>query len=217
VSQRCEIIDDGPRYGGTILPLDPRGGGGGGRGGGGQQGPTGPWVDPSTVGDPPPPPWNCGVNPITNNYGFNNNPTGQLGDLRPGVGGNGAFGSRGGAHKGIDIAAPVGTPVHANRDGVVDKVLTGYAGGYGNSVSIKHSDTAYTSYSHLRDAPTLQPGNSVSQGDVIGYSGRTGNPPASQPASEDHLHFMFKNSQITFSKGEKFNDPAKYLNSPCPQ
>ena len=66
VSQRCEIFEDGPRYGGTIIPLDPRGGGGGGRGGGGgQQDPTGPWVDPSTVGDPPPPPWNCGVNPIT--------------------------------------------------------------------------------------------------------------------------------------------------------
>jgi RHS repeat-associated protein len=216
VKQDCMIFDDGPYFGGgPIMPLEPRGGGGIGQGPVGPVGPTGPTVDPSTVGEPPPIPA-CGVNPITNRMGFNNTPSGKTGELRPGKGGNGAFGSRGGAHKGIDISAPVGTSVHANRDGVVDRVLTGYAGGYGNSVSIKHSDGAYTSYSHLRDAPTLKPGDSVSQGDVIGYSGRTGNPPPSQPASEDHLHFMFKSSQITFSKGEKFNDPAKYLNSPCP-
>ena len=171
-------------------------------GGGGQQNPT------------PKPSLNCGVNPITNKPGINPATSGRLGELRTGIGGDGRFNSRGGRHQGIDIRAPLGTSVHANRDGVV--TMSQYVNGYGNIVILRHSENAYTLYAHLQSPSEFKVGSSVSEGEVLGLAGRTGNVPRSQLASEDHLHFGFKSSAISLRKGEKFDDPVKYLNRPCP-
>ena len=103
--------------------------------------------------------FDCGVNPIwgaNGVAGIKAKSSGQTGELRPGRGGSGGFQTRGGRHQGIDIAASVGTPVHANRSGQV--VVSGYAGGYGNSVIIRRASDAYTLYAHLRprQAPELE-------------------------------------------------------------
>jgi RHS repeat-associated protein len=212
VSQRCEIIDDGPRYGGTIIPLDPRGGGGGGGGGGGQQGPTGPWVDPSTVGEPPPSPWNCGVNPVTGTPRFNRSPVGQPGHLRAPVNGEGQWGadrSGGRPHMGLDIAGRGGeSPIYANLGGTVT-----YAGrrtdrqgkAYGNLITIDHGGGLVTRYGH-NDSNGVSVGQEVEAGQQIGIVGNTGNA-ATTPA---HVHFE------VWVNGQR-QDPERYLNSPCPE
>lgn len=90
-------------------------------------------------------------------------------------------------HKGIDLAAPLGTPVLASASGIVEKV--GWVRGYGKFIRIRHSKLYHTAYGHLsRYAKNLQPGKRVEQGQVIGFVGSTGN------ATGNHLHFeMIKN------------------------
>ncbi|HBX50561.1 MAG: hypothetical protein A2275_15705 [Bacteroidetes bacterium RIFOXYA12_FULL_35_11] len=76
-------------------------------------------------------------------------------------------------HHGVDYAAPVGTPVHTIGIGKV--ISMGYQGGAGNMVKIKHSNNYVTTYMHLSGyAKGIKVGNSVSQGQVIGYVGSTG-------------------------------------------
>ncbi len=88
-------------------------------------------------------------------------------------------------HKGVDYAAPTGTPVRAAGDGSVDFV--GVQRGYGNVVVLRHTDPYTTLYAHLdRFAVDLQPGMRVRQGEVIGYVGRTG------WATGPHLHYEFR-------------------------
>ncbi len=89
------------------------------------------------------------------------------------------------AHKGVDFAAPTGTPVHATGDGKVATV--GRQNGYGNVVILQHSGAFSTAYAHLsRFAEGLKPGSRVMQGDVIGYVGQTG------WATGPHLHYEFR-------------------------
>ncbi len=88
------------------------------------------------------------------------------------------------AHKGVDYAAPHGTPVKAAGDGVIQ--FLGRKGGYGNTIVLNHGRQNSTLYGHLsRFHQTVKPGQRVKQGQVIGYVGRTG------LASGDHLHFEF--------------------------
>ena len=76
-------------------------------------------------------------------------------------------------HLGTDFAAPVGTPILATADGVVEK--TGYTRGNGNYVKIRHNATYSTQYLHMRNfAKGIRPGVYVRQGQVIGYVGMTG-------------------------------------------
>jgi murein DD-endopeptidase MepM/ murein hydrolase activator NlpD len=76
-------------------------------------------------------------------------------------------------HYGIDYGAPVGTPVMTTADGVV--VEARYKSGEGNFVRIRHSSRYETYYLHLsRFAKNLKRGTRVTQGDVIGYVGKTG-------------------------------------------
>lgn len=75
-------------------------------------------------------------------------------------------------HRGTDFAAPVGTPILATADGVVTK--SEYRGGNGNYVKIRHNGTYETQYLHMK-ARNVKPGQYVSQGDVIGWIGMTGN------------------------------------------
>jgi murein DD-endopeptidase MepM/ murein hydrolase activator NlpD len=91
------------------------------------------------------------------------------------------FGPRwGGFHPGIDIAPPFGTPIHAAKAGVV--IVAGPTGGYGNFVIIDHGGGLSTGYGHQsRLAVSL--GQTVTQGQVIGYEGSTG------ASTGPHLHF----------------------------
>jgi murein DD-endopeptidase MepM/ murein hydrolase activator NlpD len=98
------------------------------------------------------------------------------------------------AHKGVDYAAPIGTPVRAAGDGRV--LFAGQRGGYGNLVELDHSRGITTVYGHLsRFAKGLRQGQHVTQGQVIAFVGMTG------LATGPHLHYeyrvdgVFKNPQ----------------------
>lgn len=99
-------------------------------------------------------------------------------------------------HKGIDLAAPSGTPIRAAQGG---KVL--YVGqhfrGYGRLIIIEHPYEWATFYSHLLRAQVKQ-GARVHQGELIGYVGRSGR------ATGNHLHFELR-------KDLRPLDPLKYL------
>ncbi len=89
------------------------------------------------------------------------------------------------SHKGIDYAAPAGTPVRAVADAVVD--FAGVQGGYGNLVILKHQGVYSTAYGHLsRYGKGIKRGARVNQGQVIGYVGATG------LATGPHLHYEFR-------------------------
>ena len=93
------------------------------------------------------------------------------------------------AHKGVDFAAPTGTPVRAAGDGRV--ALAGRQTGYGNVVMLRHQGAYSTLYAHLsRFAPGIKPGAHVQQGEVIGYVGQTG------WATGPHLHYEFRVSDV---------------------
>lgn len=88
-------------------------------------------------------------------------------------------------HKGVDFAAPIGTPIRASGDGVVDFI--GKQNGYGNVVVLKHWNNYSTAYAHMsRFASGLRKGSKISQGEVIGYVGMTG------WATGPHLHYEFR-------------------------
>ncbi|MCY7367902.1 MAG: M23 family metallopeptidase [Chamaesiphon sp.] len=83
-------------------------------------------------------------------------------------------------HSGLDLAAPSGSPVVATGSGTV--ISAGWNGGYGNAVIIQHSDTQQTLYGHLSKI-SVQAGQTIAQGNVIGLVGSTGN------STGPHLHF----------------------------
>lgn len=74
-------------------------------------------------------------------------------------------------HLGTDYAAPRGTPIVSTANGVVER--SGYTGGNGNYVKVKHSNTYSTQYLHMSKR-AVKVGDRVKQGDVIGYVGSTG-------------------------------------------
>ena len=89
------------------------------------------------------------------------------------------------AHKGVDYAAPRGTPIKAAGDGKV--LLAGRRGGYGNTVIIQHGNSYRTLYGHMQGfAKGMKTGGSVKQGQVIGYIGTTG------LSTGPHLHYEFQ-------------------------
>ena len=83
-------------------------------------------------------------------------------------------------HKGIDFGAHYGTPIVAAADGTVERA--GWAGGYGEQVSLAHAGGIETSYSHL-SRMVVAPGMGVRQGQLIGYSGSSG------LSTGPHLHY----------------------------
>jgi murein DD-endopeptidase MepM/ murein hydrolase activator NlpD len=88
-------------------------------------------------------------------------------------------------HQGIDYAALSGSPVMTVGDGVV--LRAGIAGGYGRLVEIRHGNGLVTRYAHLRGfASGIRAGARVTQGQVVGYVGKTG------LATGPHLHFEFR-------------------------
>jgi murein DD-endopeptidase MepM/ murein hydrolase activator NlpD len=83
-------------------------------------------------------------------------------------------------HEGIDIAVASGTPVVAAAGGVV--IVAGWLGGYGNLVVIDHGNGVATAYGH-NTTVTVGVGQIVGQGQLIAYSGNTGN------STGPHVHF----------------------------
>lgn len=93
------------------------------------------------------------------------------------------------AHKGIDYAAPTGTPIRAAGDGTVD--FAGVGNGYGNMVVLKHWNNYSTAYAHMSRIGTgMRKGAKVSQGQVIGYVGSTG------WSTGAHLHYEFRVANV---------------------
>lgn len=85
-------------------------------------------------------------------------------------------------HKGVDFAAPTGTPIYAAGDGVVE--FSGRNSGYGNYIRIRHNSKLKTAYAHMsRIRSSVKSGTRVKQGQVIGYVGSTGR------STGPHLHY----------------------------
>lgn len=99
-------------------------------------------------------------------------------------------------HKGIDIAAPAGTPVYAAGDGVVS--MAGFVkNGYGNLIILKHTDDIATYYGHL-SAIGVKSGKVIRKGELIGRVGSTGR------STGNHLHFEVR-------RGGQALDPEGFM------
>ncbi|MCI5060901.1 MAG: M23 family metallopeptidase [Alphaproteobacteria bacterium] len=85
-------------------------------------------------------------------------------------------------HKGVDFAAPTGTPIFAAGDGVVEKA--GWFSSYGRYIRIRHNSKLKTAYAHMSKIKSnIKPGVRVTQGEVIAYVGSTGR------STGPHLHY----------------------------
>ena len=87
------------------------------------------------------------------------------------------------AHTGIDLAARIGSPIHATSDGQVSRA--DWFGGYGLFVSLEHGGGVETRYGHMSHLNVLA-GQMVHKGDVIGYVGSTGR------STGPHLHYEIR-------------------------
>lgn len=109
------------------------------------------------------------------------------------------FGPRWGTmHNGIDIAAPIGTPIYAAKDGVV--IDSGPAQGFGNWIRIQHEDGTITTYGHMSTL-SARVGDEVRAGDYIAGMGSEGQ------STGSHLHF-----EVTDPNGNKV-DPLPWLHA----
>jgi murein DD-endopeptidase MepM/ murein hydrolase activator NlpD len=88
------------------------------------------------------------------------------------------------AHRGVDYAAPSGTPIRAAGDGKV--LFRGVQGGYGNTIILQHGGNITTLYGHMSRFGSAREGARVNQGDVIGYVGKSG------LATGPHLHYEYR-------------------------
>lgn len=99
-------------------------------------------------------------------------------------------------HLGIDLKAPIGTPVYATSDGVVEKVES-QKGGYGKQIIIRHDNEYQTRYAQLSEMK-VKVGQKVKQGEEIGLTGSSG------VSTAPHLHYeVIKNGKRV--------DPMKYF------
>ena len=103
-------------------------------------------------------------------------------------------------HQGTDFAAPIGTPIMASGSGVILK--SGWCGGGGNCVKIRHNSTYSTVYAHMsKFARGIKKGVRVTQGQIIGYVGSTG------MSTGPHLHYE------VIRNGKKINSQTLKLPS----
>lgn len=85
-------------------------------------------------------------------------------------------------HRGVDFAAPRGTPVYAAGDGIV--IYAGKKGAYGNYIRLRHNSRFSTAYAHLyKFRRDIRQGTRVQQGQIIGFVGSTGR------STGPHLHY----------------------------
>lgn len=105
-----------------------------------------------------------------------------------------------GYHTGVDFAVPVGTPVLAVTDGKAANANWGKS--YGIQIVQDLGDGSFCIYAHLSKS-NKKPGDPIAKGEIIGYTGNTGN------SSGPHLHFERRNN-IRWSAGQDL-DPASVL------
>lgn len=105
---------------------------------------------------------------VTDGFGIRNNPF--SGESRE-------------VHEGLDIAADFGTPVHSTADGLV--IWAAPHGGYGNLVTVFHSNGITTRYGHLSKI-TVEPGQRVRRGEQVGHVGSTGR------STGPHVHYEIR-------------------------
>jgi murein DD-endopeptidase MepM/ murein hydrolase activator NlpD len=98
-------------------------------------------------------------------------------------------------HKGLDLAASIGTPIYATADGIISKAA--WFGGYGLFVSIEHGGDLQTRYGHMSRL-NVADGQRVKKGEIIGFVGSTGR------STGPHLHYEVR------VKGEAVN-PIPYM------
>ena len=118
------------------------------------------------------------------------------------------FTGKPGNHTGIDIPAPSGTSIYAAKSGVVITAEkgTGSSWSYGNYVIVSHSDGTSTLYGHMSRLG-CQKGQTVKQGDVIGYVGTTGR------STGNHLHFEIRVGSTRQDPAGYFKDKTLYYTS----
>jgi len=88
------------------------------------------------------------------------------------------------AHRGVDYAAPRGTPIRAAGDGKV--IFRSVKNGYGNAIILQHGGNITTLYAHMSRFAGVRVGSRVRQGQTIGYVGSTG------LATANHLHYEYR-------------------------
>lgn len=113
----------------------------------------------------------------------------SFGERQDPINGEGAF------HTGIDIDAPIGTPIRAPADGQV--MNAAFAGGYGREITINHGHDVSTVFGHL-SAIAVLPGQHVTRGQIIGFVGDSGR------ATGPHLHYEVRVHNVPVN-------PHKYL------
>ena len=86
-------------------------------------------------------------------------------------------------HTGADLRAPIGTPIFAPADGVVQSTNYDQGSGYGNIISLGHNYGFDSFYAHLQNKPVVKEGQFVKKGDLIAYSGNSG------MSTGPHLHY----------------------------
>lgn len=126
------------------------------------------------------------INTLSSLYGNRKNPTGGGTDN----------------HTGIDIPAAKNTPIYAAKSGVVT-TSTRIKGSYGEYVVVSHSDGTSTLYAHM-NSRNVSKGQTVNQGDVIGYVGSTGR------STGNHLHFEIRINGSRVDPLDYFQDKALY-------
>ena len=100
-------------------------------------------------------------------------------------------------HSGVDLAGPLGTPIHATADGIVSKAA--WFGGYGRFVEIEHGGAFQTRYGHMSRLNVTE-NQHVKKGEIIGYMGSSGR------STGSHLHYEVR------INGEAVN-PIPYMHS----
>ena len=101
-------------------------------------------------------------------------------------------------HTGIDFAAPIGTPIYATADGVIDQLDVSFSG-YGKKVEIDHGFGYRTRYAHMHGF-TVRNGQHIKRGELIGYVGNTG------LSTAPHLHYE------VFINGRQVNPVYYFFN-----
>lgn len=134
--------------------------------------------------------------PISNNYPSLSGPVPRFEwPLNTGAVSSG-FGERHGVmHQGIDIAAPVGSPIHAASEGEV--IFVGKLRGYGNVVILEHPAEYITVYAHVR-SNQVREGQRIKQGKIIAYVGTSGH------TTGPNLHFEIRHRRVA-------ENPLNYL------
>ncbi len=94
-------------------------------------------------------------------------------------------------YNGVDLAAPIGTPIYAAADGTVIISRTGYNGGYGTYVVVSHPNGTQTVYAHMSKI-AVRVGQNVEQGQIIGAVGNTGK------STGPHVHFEIRGAKNPF-------------------